>query len=155
MVHQAAFECLWIDTEMLRPCYGYCWLSNHFILMADLTLRGPCFSNTNLIQIFFLQRIISWRMWISASSLCRRRMLMVWIALLELFEAVLPELSTWSLQKWTTMNLVSTQKRSWKPPNYWQTQVLHKRDAFNRPTMFSLQKHIYPSCSQEVHIQKQ
>lgn len=138
--------CVWMPVwELTQRCCDH-----------DLALRGPCFSHTNSIQVnIFLQRIISWRMWISASSLCRRRMSMVWIALLGLFEAVPPELSMWSLPKWTTTNLVSTQKRSWKPPNYWQTQVLHKRDAFNRPKMFSLQKHIYPSCGQEVHIQKQ
>eukprot|EP00064_Thunnus_orientalis_P023260 superscaffoldBa00008617_g23494 len=50
-------------------------------------------------------------------------MLTVWIALLGLFEAVLPEFSTRSLLKWIIMNLESKQRSYWRPPNSSPTQV--------------------------------
>lgn len=136
-----------IGSTQCHPLLIFC-----IVIISELLLvysvQSTNVISTNAFFFFFLQKIISWKTWINASSLCRKRMLMVWIALLGLFEAVLPELFMWSLLKWTTMNLVSTQKRFWKPPNYWQTQVLHERK-----NVLSLEIHL--SETQEVHFEKQ
>ena len=107
------------------------WKWHLKLRQADGMFGATCKTNKTympLIALLFVcpQRTTSWRMWTSVSSLCRRKMLMGWIALPGRFEAELLESSMWSHVKWTIMNLESTQRKCWRPPSCSLTKVPYK-----------------------------